>query len=787
MLKQVIMMDWERCRAKLKTFNHSIRRPSFVNAVTVSMPRTFLLGNGDLALISSGGKRRKEYLIGKNDFWSCGDLKTNSVMKFNPKRVTPLTVGSIVIDGLTSHEFREEIDITTGVLTDFYDGVKIQCQCASNDNIVIFTLESDSGKELTFQIKAKSDVSEYPANVFSTDGKYFVERSSANFAKDDDNSWTSIVSMAASSSSQNFAFCSQNDHSVSYKISLSPGEKVTVCVALGGGGKTLDCNDHYLTEKPSAQAEKLLEKADTEQKIADLIHQTNAWWREYWSRSYVELSDFEMEKYYYTSLYLMACCSRPDKLAPGIFGNFITTDNPKWNGDYHLNYNYIAPFYGMYAANRADFARSLADPMIDYIPQGKTRAKNDLRLVCKAYIDGGVVNNITFKGRSDLTDGIDDAILYPVALGPFGVHTWSENGGYLSQMNDAAFTAMGVTAYYFYTLDWDYLNHIREFLELNVNFFLKWREKETFKDGSYRYNIWSGAHEETFEMNSAGVIASIKNILECLLDGVNRGYIDADQESVDLWSDFYHHLPEPAIKHFSRRKKFGFKKAEANIIALGEKGVIYTDNSATVPLEFIHPGECMTFYSDEKIKQALRNLIDMDKTLNHDIFRQINNLPKIFIHAVRCGYDVQKVYREFKRLYKRDFMVNYSVKDYNNTHGIEKAGGIEFINCMLLTSDMETVKVIPNWLQDRDALFENMRARGAFLVSSKYCAESRAVEYIKIKSLVQNRIGIVLPFANASITDEKGCAVVFEKQTLPNGETAAAFDAEIGVTYSITK
>ena len=51
----------------------------------------------------------------------------------------------------------------------------------------------------------------------------------------------------------------------------------------------------------------------------------------------------QIEKRWYGAEYIMACCSRAGKVPPGLWGNWITTDEPLWHGDFHLNYNYQAP------------------------------------------------------------------------------------------------------------------------------------------------------------------------------------------------------------------------------------------------------------------------------------------------------------------------------------------------------------------------------------------------------------------------------------------------------------
>ena len=52
------------------------------------------------------------------------------------------------------------------------------------------------------------------------------------------------------------------------------------------------------------------------------------WWNAFWSRSFIEIPDKEIEKRWYAALYIMGSCSREGKVAPGIWGNWVTTDQP---------------------------------------------------------------------------------------------------------------------------------------------------------------------------------------------------------------------------------------------------------------------------------------------------------------------------------------------------------------------------------------------------------------------------------------------------------------------------
>ena len=100
-----------------------------------------------------------------------------------------------------------------------------------------------------------------------------------------------------------------------------------------------------------------------------------AWWADFWSKSYIDIGDDLIEKYWYGSHYIMACCSRNRQFAPSLFGNWITTDSPSWQADYHLNYNHQAPWWGVYSSNHVELSDPYDTPILEYMPRAKANAK----------------------------------------------------------------------------------------------------------------------------------------------------------------------------------------------------------------------------------------------------------------------------------------------------------------------------------------------------------------------------------------------------------------------------
>ena len=130
-----------------------------------------------------------------------------------------------------------------------------------------------------------------------------------------------------------------------------------------------------LDAKDPTAAARALVGSLTPAKVGTLSAQHRAWWSNFWSRSFIVIPDKEIEKRWYAALYVMGSCSRPGKVAPGLWGNWLTTDQPNWQGDFHLNYNFQAPFYMVYGCNHPDLSLPFFQPVMDWLPQARDFAK----------------------------------------------------------------------------------------------------------------------------------------------------------------------------------------------------------------------------------------------------------------------------------------------------------------------------------------------------------------------------------------------------------------------------
>lgn len=690
-------------------------------------------------------------------------------------------------------KFLEKQNIVDGVLTTEMsvgnNALQLSSWVAATENIFVVEVRTkeDHAVNLEAVLEARRDVSDYPWGASAEGSSIQIEKSSVNSATENPASWTSKVAVNTFAIGAEATAEAVSDHSAKLKFSVEPGQTVYLVTAIGGGGKTYDNANTLQATEPKEQAKALSTAYGQVDAIQQLKQANDQWWKDYWLKSYIDIGDETLHRYYYGSLYYMACASHEDSpVAPGLYGIWTTTDGAKWNGDYHLNYNFIAPFYGLYSSNRLEQAVVAKKPLLEYMETGKQNALNELDKIYPNYINGGsqpqangtAYNNGLFAGRSDLRSGIEDAVLYPVALGPWGVQTWGYNGtGYLMQVYNAAFSAQAITAYYNYSLDERYMQEVYPFLLANANFYAAWCEKEEFDDGSYRYNVWSGAHEDTFDLNAGTTIGAIKNILECLIRAKENGHIDPPEEKLAVWKDMYEHMAEYPIRTMV------FNGQETSYVSLSEVGVDIWPGSAHVALEFIAPSEQLGFDSDPELREASRNAIRIKESLNSNVWYGINDTPKVYLMAIRCGMEPEYVIEKFKTLLANSMKENFTIKD--GYHGIEKAGAIEFINLMLLQSDADIIKVFPNWT-GADAQFTRLRARNAFVVSSSMTGGT--VDYVEVTSEQGMPAEIVNPWGTQQVQllDSKGNKVSYTTgSTAHTGEQTICFNTEAEATYVV--
>ncbi len=652
---------------------------------------------------------------------------------------------------------------------------------AATKNIVIIELTSESEKtiELNVNLWAKADNASFPFSSEIKTDYVTVSRSTPNNHKNNSASHTSKAVMSSKVIGSTVTTkLNEGNGSAEMIFSMEPEQTVYIVTTVGGGGRTYDYQDKLLTKEPATEALEILSEFTDKNAIETLLENHRDWWREYWSASFIKLdkNDPKMNtlmKYYYAAQYALACNIREGKVAPGLYGLWHTTDNPSWNSDYHLNYNFISTFYGVNTSNRVEQSLPAIEAIQQYIPEGIKNAGSvsELRRVRSDFVNSKIA-----KGDISATNGIPNAILYPVGIGPWGMIL---DSGYHNEALNAAFSAYPMIEYYNYTSDEEFLRDVLyEYLKLCVNFYDSWLENEEGK-----YVLYAGYNEGSWSINPAVELSVLKSALQNLIQASIMLNLDGDKRP--HWQNILENLaPQPTATYQNKQVYTLAEKEWKNNSWQPMTNPIPADGNI-IPMESVIPGGQLGYYSPQEELDIAKNTIDVFS--GRGAWNQSNNFPKIYPIAVNTRYPVETIIDRLASTINNQMKNNLMIED--NTHGIEKAGTIEAINNMMLLSDRGVITVFPGWV-NKSAKFVNLRGKGAFVISSEYNADNQEVSYIDIFSEAGKTITLAAPWEDGlRITDAEGKIISVTKGTAPNHPdvTTVTFNTQKGMQYRVEK
>jgi hypothetical protein len=473
-------------------------------------------------------------------------------------------------------------------------------------------------------------------------------------------------------------------------IKLEPGKTVTLALAM---------QSNYDDKAPLLAAKKKVAKL-TPAKVKKLEQAHRQWWREFWAKSLIEIDEPRLPQAYYAARYAQGAGMRDRDFPPGLFGLWVTHDDPSWAGDYHLNFDYQSQFYSLYKNNHIEQADVFDQPILDFIERGKWYAKHA-------------------RGMR--------GVYYPVGIWAKGMETSRqpgrgdsahvEKGGvFLGQRGNAAYCLVPMAMRWYHTYDLDYAKRIYPFAIEVINFWEDYLKFEPVEGGEGRYVIYGdSAHESIHtggqgDLNSPLGLGLVHSAFTLMLDMTGEMGVDAGRH--EKW--------EHIVKHLS---KFAtFEKDGKTIFRYSEKGTEWVpDNS--VGLQHIYPAGAISL-DDTELTEIGRNMIDAKSRWGSD-----NGVNSMYPAAVRVGYDPEALLKHLDNLF-----FGWSARtDSHLPRGLEEGSTVpNTINEMLCMSHRQVLRVFPVWPKNKDARFWSLRAEGAFLVSSEL--KGGDVKFIKIHS-----------------------------------------------------
>lgn len=643
-----------------------------------------LMGNGDLTMSVGFKDSILRYYLSKNDFWR---LRSQADGLSGPRVVGLL---DIKIDGFEQPDFSAEQllanGITTCTLRKTGQQLAIKSWVAATDNLIFMEL-SAAGKAAKLSIDLTAPENRRAVlKTGRTEGIQWLSRA-----------FTDSVDIATRVA---VALKTVNYHGDINNIILKPGEKLVIAMAVESQFKKAAPLDFVITR---------IKKVNKTVMAKDL-QQHNNWWETYWHKSSVTISDTVLMKAYYQGLYTMAACSRDMKFPPAIFG-WTSSDNPAWNGDYHLNYNFQAPFYGLYSANRVQQGETQDAPLIDFMSRGEWYARN-----------------ITH------TRGI----LYPVGIGPLGIETtrdfpaymntdnFQKGGLFFGQKSNAVYGLVNMAQRWRCTYDIAYGKKIYPYALAVADF---WEDYLKFENG--RYVIYGDAIHEGSGKDENPILSLglVRNAFDLILDLSTTLKVDAGRQA--KWEDILSKISDFPVQ--TRKGKEVFRYTE--------KGVAWWAGNG-LGIQQIYPANAITLDSPEKLLTIARNTIDEMQR-----WEDMNTSNSFFVAAIRVGYNPDTVLMQLHKYALHTYPNGFQL---NNPHGIENsctvANALDEMLCMSVGS---VIRLFAGFPRNKSASFKNIRTWGAFLVSANLA--NAEVSGVKIVSEKGRTCTIVNPWPGKSV------------------------------------
>ncbi len=675
------------------------------NGAVYKIPAGAMCGNGDLGVVFDNDENDLIIHVSKCDFW-----------KFTPgahKDGGIKTVGNIRIKNIDLSEYNVKQYFDKGLLQCKFGNAEIAFFVAP-ENLIYFEIKSPEESSHLVDVEIPDTCDSLNSQFSDNDVKCFIRKFEGE------------------------------------KVNINSAVTVSLKEISSHTEKGIKTTRYCISVVTNFDNENHTKKAINMLSICDYDSdkkKTQTKWENFFSKSKVILKDKKIEKYYNSSLYHLAGCMGNKEFPPGLFGNFITDDFFPWAGDYHMNYNYEAPYYCIFSANHPELFDGYMTPVNEMSDEAQRMAK---LFGCKGYA-------------------------FPVSFGPKALDVYSmpeckEHGIlFLGQKSHAAYACVIPIMHWFSTYDKEYA--LQNYYDFVLNTAAFWEDYLVKEKGRYVIK-GDAAHEipyyrgEKFryithfgQVNTINAINSL-GLVKLLFKGVYdmAKELGKNTEKYPLWEDINKNLSD--FPTFIKKGKKCFRYSKF--------GIRWRDDN-TVGLQHIYPASQIGFNSGEKLFKIARNTYFINDRRLDD-----NGSNSYLPAGARIGVDPDFLIEGIHQNIKEFALPNRMFRHHGG--GVEHLTTIPAtINEMLMQSHEGVIRLFPCWKKTEDASFENLRADGAFLVSAEL--KNGKITSLKITSLKGRKCNVDCTDVK-SVKKEDKTAVNFER----NGNIIS-FETKEGTTY----
>lgn len=691
--------DWVKVQSLLGGIHGVFTAPP-ANLITEKYTSGALMGNGDIGVVVGGRTASEQtFWFGKSDFWG-----THWNLKYSRPEVSILSLGSLTLSSPAASQGAESVYrveqhlLRAEVLTTMKLGsavVHLRSWTADGDNVFVTELSTEAPSvplkvRLAMPGPASSGPMSYPSAV-GVDARGLWATRENDLSGPKDYVARTAIAVRLVSGSLTDAGTVENGAVGSFTLKAgAPVQIVTVFesdASIGPAGPRVD----------TLRTRALSHVARLRATDVDAMRRAHsAWWKAFWLRSTVDLHDPVLMDYYYGALYVLGSSSRPGKLPPWLWGNFITTDDSKWGGRYFMNYNEEAPYYGVFSSNHADLAEPYNRMVLAQLPWQRNRTAE------AGY--QGVSFQRTFSPFTIVATPPDPA---PVAASK----NWSRLPA--DQKSNATFSLLPSIQYFEYTQDMNFLR--TELYPAMKQLDVFWRDFAV-RDASGRNWVFehSSAHEGGDDVDPNLDIGFALRIEHELLE--TSRILGVDAQMRPTWEHFGSELAPYPTGMVDGKRVFYIAASVKNSIK--DQG-LFEPGDQPIDLEgTVFPGENLAIGGKpDELRLARNSMEEMNSWSVTPGGNSNNGFCKIFPIAARIGWPADDLMAKLKAAILYHWRAS-NLTDFQGGGGIETSGTIEAIDSMLLQHEGGTLRLFPDWPVSLDVSFTRLRAKGAYLVSS---------------------------------------------------------------------
>ncbi len=706
--------DWATVQSILGPI-HGLSTAPPEKLITPKYTSGALMGNGDIGVVAGDtSKSRQTFHFGKSDFWGTHWNNGHHAPEVSILSFGSMTLSSPAGTSQTSGEqsssspdgsgvYRMDQDILHAEVTTTLEmggrTVHLRSWTADGENVFVTEMRADAGAggDLPIAVKLAMPLPDasghmiFPASSGSSKGTLWVAREN-DLTKSTDYKSRGAVAVHLLGSA--FSNIQPSVSSVDAVFHLKGNAPVWIVAAfqsdarigLNGPGRA------ELAQRASAEAAHI-----SRAKLSQLQREHLAWWKNFWLRSFVQVHDQTLENYYYGALYVLGSASRPGKLPPSLWGNFITTDEAAWGGRYFMNYNEEAPFYGVFSSNHPELAEPYNRMVLAQVPWQRNRT------AAAGY--RGVSYQRTF---SPFTVIAAPPPPVPVAA--------TKNYAKLpsDQKSNATFSFLPSIQYYEYTQN-------KQFLRTQLYPAMKeldafWRDFAVRDASGKRWMFeHSSAHEGGDDVDPNLDLGFAHRVERELI--ATSAVLGVDAGMRPVWQSFNDQLDPYPQGTVNGKRVFYIAASVKNKI---KNQGLFEPGDQPINLEgLVYPGENLSIGGDPEQLQVARNSMEEMNSwgVTHG-GNQNNGFCKIFPIAARIGWPADDLIARLKAAILHQWRPS-NLTVFQGGGGIETSGSVEALDSMLLQHEDGVLRVFPDWPASMDASFTRLRAKGAFLVSSE--------------------------------------------------------------------